>query len=131
MTVEMLFGALGLVVSRILFRHFPTLPGKEGNVDASQLSVIIPARNEAQTLPDLLPDLSRQTVTPLEIICVDDASTDDTASIATAHGAKVVPARDRPSGWLGKPWRAIVGCVLLKANTFCFWTRMSGLLRMR
>ena len=120
MTAELLFGALGLAISRILFRHFPVLSLKEGDVDASQLSVIIPARNEAQTLPDLLTDLSLQTITPLEIICVDDASTDDTASIAAAYGAKVVPAPNRPSGWLGKPWACDCGVRVAQGKHLLF-----------
>lgn len=109
MTAELLFGILGLAVSRFLFRRFPTLPHDIQSAQASDLSIIIPARNEALTLPDLLNDLNSQTVCPLEIICVDDASTDDTASIASAHGAKVVKAAERPAGWLGKPWACACG----------------------
>ena len=120
MTAEMMFGALGLAISRILFRRFPTLPASEGTVDAGQLSVIIPARNEAQTLPDLLTDLSRQTVCPLEIICVNDASTDDTANIAAACGATVVQAPERPAGWLGKPWACECGARIARGEHLLF-----------
>ena len=120
MSTELLFGILGLAVSRFLFRRFPTLPHGIQGAAASDLSIIIPARNEALTLPDLLHDLGSQTVRPLEIICVDDASTDDTASIAIAHGAKVVNAEVRPSGWLGKPWACACGANVAKGKHLLF-----------
>ena len=56
MSAELLFGALGLAVSRFLFRQFPTLPAGAEMDKACNLSVIIPARNEALTLPETLPD---------------------------------------------------------------------------
>lgn len=58
------------------------------------LSVVIPARNEATTLPILLADLTT-TLTLLdhrvEVIVVDDHSTDGTGELARAHGVRVVP----------------------------------------
>ncbi|MFW6261038.1 MAG: glycosyltransferase family 2 protein [Spirochaetota bacterium] len=72
-------------------------------------SVVIPARNEASTIPSLLRSLRAQTVAPLEIIVVDDQSEDETAAVARAEGARVVEAGPRPDGWLGKPWASRVG----------------------
>lgn len=53
------------------------------------LSIILPAKNEAGGLRNTLPDL-RARYPNAEIIVVNDGSTDDTASVATAFGAKVV-----------------------------------------
>ena len=47
------------------------------------VAVLIPARNEEGTLPHLLRALEGQSFQPLEVIVVDDHSTDRTAAIAT------------------------------------------------
>lgn len=98
---------LGLVASWLLFYRFPGLeqgdPQDLGNKMA-RLSIIIPARNEEQNLALLLGDLRNQTLDIHEIICVDDGSTDQTASIATALGARLITAAPKPAGWLGKSW---------------------------
>ncbi|MBI4671639.1 MAG: glycosyltransferase family 2 protein [Chloroflexi bacterium] len=54
------------------------------------VSVIIPAYNAARTLPQTLAALSPPPHPPLEIIVVDDGSSDDTAHIAKANGAHVL-----------------------------------------
>ena len=53
------------------------------------ISVILPAKNEAGGLDRTLPALNA-CLPGVEIIVVDDGSTDDTAAIATAHGATVL-----------------------------------------
>lgn len=56
-----------------------------------QVSVIIPARNEALTLPLLIGDLRSQTIPPLEILVADADSTDRTAEVAGSLGCRVLP----------------------------------------
>lgn len=53
------------------------------------LTVVVPCRNEAERLGALLSDLA-----PMmdQILVVDDHSTDGTAAVATAHGARVLRA---------------------------------------
>lgn len=56
---------------------------------ATALSIILPARNEAAALPALL-DRLRELYPQAELLVVNDGSTDDTESIARQHGAQVV-----------------------------------------
>ena len=48
-------------------------------------AVVIPARNEAQGLSNLLDDLQAQNFDPLDIWIVDDQSEDDTLQVAQRH----------------------------------------------
>lgn len=54
-----------------------------------KISVILPAKNEAEGLRSVLPAL-RACLPDAEVIVVDDGSTDDTAAMAAAHGARVL-----------------------------------------
>jgi dolichol-phosphate mannosyltransferase len=68
-----------------------------------RVSVVVPARDEAERLPACLAGLADDPDVH-ELIVVDDRSADATAAVARAHGARVVPGRDLPPGWVGKPW---------------------------
>ncbi|MFO0017089.1 MAG: glycosyltransferase [Synechococcaceae cyanobacterium] len=87
--------------------RLPTLPaGTPGN--CPRVSVLIPARNEAATLPHLLTALAGQTLLPEEVIVIDDHSSDETAAIARQHAdtlpLKVIQPPPLPAGWCGKTW---------------------------
>lgn len=56
---------------------------------SASLSVILPAKNEGGSLRTLLPRLTA-TLPRAELILLDDGSTDQTAEVARAHGARVV-----------------------------------------
>ncbi|MCP2339404.1 glycosyltransferase family 2 protein [Actinomadura rupiterrae] len=66
------------------------------------VTVIVPAHDEEAGLPATLESLHRQTVPPVQIIVVDDGSTDRTGEVARAHGATVL----RPDRRLGSKARA-------------------------
>lgn len=53
------------------------------------VSVVIPADNAARTLPETLASIDAQTVSPDEVIVVDDGSSDETPAIAERYGARV------------------------------------------
>lgn len=62
------------------------------------ISFIIPAHNEDELLGrtlNALDDAARALGQPFEVVVVDDASTDRTASIAQEHGARVIPVMHR------------------------------------
>ena len=54
-----------------------------------RMSVILPAKNESEGLQRTLPTL-RARFPDAEVIVVNDGSTDDTALVATGHGAQVL-----------------------------------------
>ena len=86
---------------------YQTMPRLDASAPAGplpSLSIIIPARNEANNLSRLLTSLRQLRYPgPLEIIVVDDGSSDRTGQIAAAHGAQVVRIEHLPDGWKGKP----------------------------
>jgi glycosyltransferase involved in cell wall biosynthesis len=53
------------------------------------VSVVLPCKNEAESLPELLPAI-RKSVPAAEILLIDDGSTDASAEVARANGARVV-----------------------------------------
>lgn len=91
----------------------PSLPG-------SQLSVIIPARNEEKNLARLLESITSQDARLVEIIVVDDQSQDTTAQIAANFGHRVICSGAPPDGWLGKPWACWQGAQAASNNILLF-----------
>src|SRR6476620_8195941 len=69
---------------------------------APHVSVIVPARNEEASLASCLESLIQQVEAHLEIIVVDDGSTDRTREIAEAFPVHVVSAGPLPQGCTGK-----------------------------
>jgi len=94
-------------------------PAPAGDV-AGRVSVIIPARNEAETLPVLLTSLCQQSTPAGEILVVDDASTDDTAAVAQRHGVRVVDPGPLPPGWRGKAWACHRGAAQATGDVLVF-----------
>jgi poly-beta-1,6-N-acetyl-D-glucosamine synthase len=57
---------------------------------AADLTILVPAFNEAESIGDTLRSILAQTVRVAEIIVIDDCSTDGTADVARALGAVVL-----------------------------------------
>lgn len=99
-----LVGALAQHRALATYRALPALPPAEPS-DRPLVSIIVPARNEADNLKALLPSLQALRYEPRELIVVDDDSADETAAVARGHGARVVrTGGDPPAGWTGKAW---------------------------
>lgn len=71
-----------------------------------KVSILIPARNEEQTLPILLPSLLAQDYPNLEIIVLNDHSTDSTQAVLETHASsvlRIIQGQELKTGWRGKP----------------------------
>jgi glycosyltransferase involved in cell wall biosynthesis len=82
-------------------------------IDRSRVTVILPALNEAAALPTALASFPPG----VELLVVDNGSTDETAAVALAHGARVVCEPRRGFGaacWAGV--QAACGEVLVFAD---------------
>lgn len=102
-----------VVNSRLLRRPWTPGAGESDTGDepvvTERVSVLVPARDEAGTLPALLASLrSQRGVTDLEILVLDDGSTDDTGAVvlggvATDPRVALLRGGPLPEDWLGKP----------------------------
>lgn len=117
------FTWMGIAAGWLLFWRlaFLRLAGPAPTVaEHASLSVIIPARDEADNLPLLLRDLQAQTLQPLEILCVDDESSDGTPAVARAHGAQVICVARKPAGWVGKSYACHLGAEAAQGRLLLF-----------
>src|SRR4051812_37549474 len=76
------------------------------------VSVIIPARNEASTIATVVHSILGTTYPAVELLVVDDRSTDDTAAIVsqiTDPRLRLIRGDELPEGWYGKPWACYQG----------------------
>ncbi len=78
------------------------------------VSVVIPARNEAATIETVVASVLASAYDSLELIVVDDRSTDVTAALVErlASGEprlRLVRGAALPEGWYGKPWACAQG----------------------
>jgi glycosyltransferase involved in cell wall biosynthesis len=96
-------------VPNLLRMEFPR--GASDPSGPPEITVIVPARNEAAAIESALRSLLAQTI-PVDIIAVDDRSTDETGAIMDRIAAEPQPAGKSltvrhvealPAGWLGKP----------------------------
>ena len=66
------------------------VPRAAGGRFADELTVIVPAYNEAESLADTVKSLVNQTCPPARVLVVDDCSTDGTGQVAAALGVEVL-----------------------------------------
>lgn len=109
---------LGLLVYRYATRG-PRLAGYQPRLDGPLVSVILPARNEAVNIERCVRSILGSSYRFLELIVVDDRSTDATPQIVerlarepeAAGRLILVRGAELPEGegWVGKPWAVVQG----------------------
>jgi len=119
MIAPALLCALGLPAGLLLLWRIPACPSAR-SLDAASLSIVIPARNEEQNLPRLLASIATWRTRSAEVLVVDDASTDNTASVAEGFGARVLTSAPLPAGWTGKSWACHQGAQRASGDLLLF-----------
>jgi chlorobactene glucosyltransferase len=108
--------AIGPIVTLARARFSRSLDDEsaEPPSDAPLVSLVIPARNEAHNIRRCAESALASRYPRLEVIVVDDHSTDATGAIAAELAAsdsrlRVVTPAALPSGWFGKQWACTAG----------------------
>ena len=89
------------------------------------VSVIVPARNEAHNIARCVTSILSTTYPRLELIVVDDASTDATVDAARGAAARdgrvrIVANSPLPEGWFGKQWACATGARIARGEILQF-----------
>ena len=99
----------------LIFFRLPTIPTRKETAaskdltERGELSIIIPARNEAENLPQLLASLQQQTLHPVEILVVDDGSEDETIACAKGCSSDLSPVPRASARRSCKPLLILLG----------------------
>jgi chlorobactene glucosyltransferase len=103
--------------------HFPALP--ENAVltrNPSLVSIILPVRNQAQTVSECVNSLVGLDYPEKEIIVVDGNSSDGTQDILKSFDGKIrlLEEEPLPQGWVGKNWACSLGFRQAKGDLLLF-----------
>ncbi|MEN3026365.1 MAG: glycosyltransferase [Chlorobiota bacterium] len=92
-------------------RRVPRLsPKRWTQPEAPYVSVLVPARNEAERIEPCIHSLCQQEYPAYEILVLDDESTDTTPEVLERlrrqypERLRVLRGAPLPEGWVGKPW---------------------------
>ena len=92
---------------------------------APRVSIVLPARNEAAHITACIRSIRASTWPDLELIVVDDHSTDGTGALARAATdgdvrVRIVEAPKLPAGWFGKQWACQSGAAHATGSLLLF-----------
>ncbi len=96
------------------------------SLELPKLSVIVAARNESACIETCIRSLFRQDYPHLEIVAVNDRSTDDTGEILDrlavefSDRLRVLHVTLLPTGWFGKPNALDLGMKIASGSMVCF-----------
>jgi chlorobactene glucosyltransferase len=84
------------------------------------VSVIIPARNEARNIERCVRSVLATAYRPLEVVVVDDRSTDGTGDLVARMAVRLVRGTEPPPGWFGKQWALVQGYRVARGELLLF-----------
>jgi glycosyltransferase involved in cell wall biosynthesis len=118
---------LGPLVTLVRARHSRSLDEEDASphADPPLVSLVIPARNEARNIGRCVESALASDYPRLEIVVVDDHSTDETAAIAQAIAqrdarVRVITPPALPGGWFGKQWACAEGAAASQGEVLGF-----------
>ena len=91
------------------FLWLKKIPTKKNIPKSKLVSILIPARNEADVIESTIKSIINQSYQNYELIILDDNSSDTTESIIQKHAKsnpkiELINGLSLPEGWLGKNW---------------------------
>ncbi|MFA6249559.1 MAG: glycosyltransferase family 2 protein [Mucilaginibacter sp.] len=122
--VTFIFLILRFTVTLFNFLSNPKLP-RIGKHYEDKVSILIPARNEADDILTLLQSIAQQNYQNYEVIVLDDNSSDNTFALceefARSHkNFKAIKGEVLPAGWLGKNFACYQLAQQATGNYFLF-----------
>jgi len=87
---------------------------------AGRVSIVVPARNEAERIGPLLDSLRVLRYPDYTVLVVDDGSTDGTADLVRAAGFELLSIDGPAPGWAGKPHACAVGAAATESEWLLF-----------
>jgi chlorobactene glucosyltransferase len=141
--IYLIWATIFLILGVIIVRWIHSQYGIDFDIPPSSLrsggphlliSIIVPARNEARNIQRCIEGLQSQTYSNLEIIVVDDGSTDatpeileqlqaaaqDTPQRGSSPTITILTGSELPTGWAGKPHALHQAYQVSRGEWLCF-----------
>ncbi|HEX9500273.1 MAG TPA: glycosyltransferase [Thermoanaerobaculia bacterium] len=114
---------LAFIQTLVNLRVTPRLDANRSPRHTPLVSIVVPARNEAHIIERSVRAFLAQDYTNIEVIVVNDRSSDETGEILRRIGdlrLTVIDGVEPPAGWLGKTWALQQGSMRASGDLLLF-----------